>query len=58
MSAIPHGTIRSKYERSVVTLNAMPWLVIQREIRIPTAPIFPSPIHVPLNPAIRPAVRP
>ena len=36
-SAIPHGTIRPKSSRSVVTLSANPWLVIQREMRTPIA---------------------
>jgi hypothetical protein len=47
---IPHGTIRSKCSRLVFTLKAKPWLVIQREIRMPIAPIFRSPIHVPVRP--------
>ena len=36
-SAIPHGTIRSKWLRLVLTLRANPWLVTHREIRTPMA---------------------
>ena len=58
LSAIPHGTIRLKKSTSVVTLNAKPWLVIQREMRTPIAPIFSSPIQAPLKPFTRPASSP
>ena len=37
-------------------MNAKPWLVIQREMRTPIAPIFSAPTHVPVRPVIRPAV--
>ena len=57
-SEMPHGTISWNWSRSVCTLNAKPWLVIQREIRTPIAPIFPVPIHVPVRPATRPATSP
>ncbi len=47
---------------SVATLKAKPWLVIQREMRTPMAPIFSSPpsllIHAPLKPFTRPASSP
>ena len=39
-SSIPHGTINRKNSRSVLTLKAKPWLVTQREMRTPMAPIF------------------
>jgi len=42
-SEMPHGTIRRKWSRSVLTLKAKPWLVIQREMRTPMAPIFSAP---------------
>ena len=50
LSAMPHGTMRSKQDRSVETLKARPWLVIQREMRTPIAPILRSPTHAPLKP--------
>ena len=57
-SEIPQGTINLKWSRSVRTLKANPWLVIQREIRIPIAPIFSAPTQVPVSPATRPADTP
>ena len=49
-SAMPHGTMRSKWSRSVVTLNANPWLVIQRAMRTPIAASFSSPTQTPVSP--------
>ena len=40
LSVMPHGTIRPKWERSVLTLSAKPWLVTQREMRTPMAASF------------------
>ena len=57
-SEMPQGTISLKKSRSVFTLNANPWLVTQRWIRTPMAPIFSAPTHAPVSPAIRPAVKP
>ena len=37
---MPHGTISPKWDRSVLTLSAKPWLVTQREIRTPIAASF------------------
>jgi hypothetical protein len=34
----------------VLTLNAKPWLVIQRDSLTPIAPIFSAPTHVPVRP--------
>ena len=42
----------------MLTLNAKPWLVIQREMRTPIAPIFSGPTHAPVRPAIRAAGTP
>jgi len=42
----------------VQTLKAKPWLVIQREMRTPMAPIFSAPTHAPVRPVMRPAVTP
>ena len=53
-SAMPHGTMSWKSSSFVLTLNAKPWLVIQREIRTPIAPIFSAPTQVPVSPVIRP----
>ena len=60
-SAMPHGTISSKNSRSVLTLKAKPWLVIQREMRTPIAPIFSGPrvgcvTQAPVRPGTRPRV--
>ena len=56
-SAIPQGTMRRKKSRSVFTLNANPWLVTQREMRTPMAPIFSGPrgvsTHAPDSPLRR-----
>ena len=56
--SMPHGTMRLKKSRSVVTLNANPWLVIQREMRTPIAPSLSAPTHAPESPLIRPPSRP
>ena len=40
LSEMPHGTIRPKGVRSVLTLSAKPWLVTQREMRTPMAASF------------------
>ena len=56
--SMPHGTMRLKKSRSVVTLNANPWLVIQREMRTPIAPILSAPTHAPESPAMRALSRP
>jgi hypothetical protein len=55
---MPHGTIRLKYSRSVVTLNAKPWLVTQRAIRTPIAASLSRPTHTPVRPSTRPAPTP
>ena len=57
-SEMPHGTISLKKSRSVFTLNAKPWLVTQRWIRTPMAPIFSAPTQAPVSPSIRPASKP
>ena len=49
---MPHGTMRRKKSRSVFTLNANPWLVTQREMRTPMAPIFSRPARC-LHPRAR-----
>jgi hypothetical protein len=48
---------------SVLTLNAKPWLVIQREMRTPMAPILAAwsvdaRSQAPVMPCMRPASRP
>ena len=57
-SSMPHGTMSLKKSRSVVTLNANPWLVIQREMRTPIAPILSAPTHAPDSPVMRAPSRP
>ncbi len=37
----PHGTIRSKWSRLVVTFSASPCMDTHREMRTPIAQIFP-----------------
>ena len=46
-SSIPQGTINRKNSRSVLTLKAKPWLVTQREMRTPMAPIFSAAPELP-----------
>src|SRR5262249_38558210 len=52
LSAIPQGTIISKYSRLVFTLRANPWLVIQRAILTPIAATFSFSIQTPVSPLI------
>ena len=40
------------------TLSAKPWLLIQREMRTPIAPILLPPTHVPVSPSMAPASTP
>tara|TARA_B100000959_G_scaffold132432_1_gene138824 strand:+ start:326 stop:697 length:372 start_codon:yes stop_codon:yes gene_type:complete len=47
LSGIPHGTIKSKYERLVVKLIENPWLEIPSLILTPTAAILESSTHTP-----------
>src|SRR6266403_835550 len=61
-SAIPHGTIRSKFRKSVDTLYANPCEVTQRLMRTPMAASFssvlPARTQIPVFPATRSAVIP
>ena len=57
-SAIPQGTMAAKSRKSVLTLKAKPWLVIQREMCTPIAPSFPAGVQMPMRPALRSAARP
>ncbi len=57
-SRMPHGTISANGARSLVTFSAKPCDVTQRAMRTPMAPTFSVPTHVPVLPAIRPAVIP
>ena len=53
--------MRSKNVKSVETLKANPWLVIQREIRTPMAASFArrsGPVQTPVSPSTRPASTP
>lgn len=54
MSLMPHGTMWSKYDKSVVTLTAHPWLAIPREICTPIAAIFLSSTQTPVLPGCLP----
>ncbi len=63
-SAIPHGTMWSNQERSVVTLRPKPWVVRPRDVRTPMAATFLGPsgpvpgddgsIHTPGYESMRP----
>ena len=42
-SAMPHGTMWSNHERSVVMLSPKPWVLRPRAVRTPMAAIFLGP---------------
>jgi lipoic acid synthetase len=57
-SASPHGTMCSKYDRSVFTFSAKPCVVTPRETRTPIAAIFASLTQTPALRSERPAAMP
>ncbi len=54
----PHGMMPLKYDRSVLTLRAKPWLVTQRVNLTPMAAILALLTHTPVMPGARPASMP
>ena len=55
---MPHGTIRSKYDRSVVTLSAKPCQVTQSRACTPIDAIFRPAVQTPVSPGLLSAVTP